>query len=234
MSFYWLVQSDRNYLVIEAAHRAAFLRSFAAVFELICCYVVTGKYNVATWYLGDSRSVGTFIDRLGQVTRACGTGLVKQKDELEPHQTGANDGGVDLIAIEEQDGVIRQDALALLVGATMQVSDRRGKIMSVPEINRFTSYFSKGPLLAYKGLLAVPFARSENDALICRDQDCLYMGQEDILYYLGRIPEGRARGRLRRPGIRLLRATALLVGKLVMADNDEGRTLSVDRCALAG
>ncbi|OYY89133.1 MAG: hypothetical protein B7Y45_13530 [Sphingomonas sp. 28-66-16] len=232
LSLFWLMQSDKNYLIIDTEHRTAFLRIFAAVFELICCFVVTGRTNVATWYLGDSRDVGGFLGRLERISRACGSGVVKPRGELEPNQTGANDGGVDLIAVEIQDGAIRRDALAYLIGATLQRSDRRGKIMGIPEINRFTGYFSAKPVLAYKGMLAVPFARSEIEELNCRDQDCLYIGQEDILYYLGRIPEGRARGRLRRPGLKLLRATASFAGKLVMADNGQGRTIPSDRCAL--
>ena len=220
MTFHWLLQSDKNYLVIDGPDREKFRIQFTAVFEQICCYAIAGYRPAAVWYFGSGRSVAEFLLRLRNLTLACGNGKPKAHDQLEENQRGANDGGVDLMAIELQDGAIRNSALAFLVGATLQKSDRRGKIMGMPEIDRFTSFFQEKPLLGYKGILAVPFPRTLIEAQNCRDQNGLYFGREDLLRFLGQAPTGRTRGHLRYPGTKLRRATESFIDGLVMVSND--------------
>lgn len=229
MTFHGLLQSDKNYLIMEAADRERFRVEFTAAFEQICCYAIAGYRPAAVWYFGSSRNVTDFLSQLRNLTLACGSGRPKSHDQLEENQRGANDGGVDLIAIELQGGGIRPSALAFLVGATLQKSDRRGKIMGAPEINRFTAFFQERPLLAYKGVLAVPFRRSLIEAQNCRDQDGLYFGREDLLLYLGQAPTGKTRGHLRYPGAKLRRATERLIDGLVIASNDADLPLRVGK-----
>jgi hypothetical protein len=225
LSFYWLITSGKNYLVVEDDARDAFLVTFRRVFEQICCYAITGRSDSAIWYLGDSRSVIDFLRRLETVTAACRSGVVKRREQLEANQVGVNDAGVDVLAIELRNGEIRADALAYLVGATVQRAGRRNKVIGIDQITRFTSYFERLPLLAYKGVLAVPFARSENDALNCRDADCLYLSQDDLPFYLGRVSVENAGGHLRHAGFRMLRATSELKASLSLASNDESRAI---------
>lgn len=234
LSVFWLMQSDKGYLIIEKKDKDDFRRAFSKAFELICCFALTGRVDAAVWYLGDSRDSAELLRRVERLSLAVGSGKPMQIENLEKNQDGANDGGVDLVAIELQNGSVPRNALAFLVGATIQATDRRGKIMGIPEINRFTSFFAQKPYLAYKGLLAVPHPFNEADMLNCRDQDCLYVAKEDILTYLGRVREGRPVGHLRHPGIALLRATAKLIKELRLSDNDQGRSVPAVACALAG
>nr|WP_303705185.1 hypothetical protein [Brevundimonas naejangsanensis] len=227
LSLHWLLQSEKDYLVVAVEDAEAFRRAFTAVFEQICCYAISGRQPTAVWYFGAGRSVKDFLSRLRDMTAACGNGQVKSFNQLERNQIGANDAGVDLIAIEVQGGQIRRNALAFLVGATLQKSDRRGKIMGMPEVNRFTAYFQRAPLLAYKGVLAIPFARSEIEELNCRDQDCLYIPREEMILFLGQAPTAAHPGRLRYPAALLRRATNTLAKSLVMASNDADRSLNV-------
>jgi len=226
LSLYWLLVSDKNYLVVEEPDRKEFLRQFANVFEQICCYAISGQSENVVWYLGDSRSSAEFLRRLETVTAACGNGAAKRPDQLEAHQIGANDAGVDVLAIETHDGEIRHNALTHLVGVTIQQASRRNKVMGVDQRNRFTGYFEREPLLTYNGVLAVPFDRSENDELTCRDNNCLYLAKDEIVKNLGRVAVNMAGAGLRRPGSKLLRATSALRAKVRLADNDEDRAIN--------
>jgi len=226
LSLYWLLLSDKNYIVVDDADRMDFNHKFANVFEQICCYAVCGQSAGLIWYFGDSRSSAEFLRRLETVVDACGNGAVKRADQLERHQVGTNDAGVDLLAVETHNGEIRRNALALLVGVTIQKSSRRNKVMGLDQRTRFVGYFDRLPLLAYKGVLAVPFERSENDELTCRDNDCLYLAKEEIVHNLGQVVLESAGKGLRHPGGKLLRATGALRAKVRLADNEQGRSIN--------
>lgn len=228
LSLYWLLQSDKDYIVVDTADRGEFNRAFANVFEQICCYAMCGQSDTLVWYFGDSRSSTEFLRRLERVTAACGNGVVKKPENLEAHQVGANDAGVDILAIEvQEDGSVRRNALAYLVGVTIQKASRRTKVMGIDQQNRFTGYFAQPPLLAYKGILTVPFARSENDELTCRDNNCLYLAKDELVENLGRVAPVRIAGNLRHPGGKLLRATGALRAKIRLADNGQGLSISL-------
>ena len=227
LSLYGLLHSEKDYIVVDEADRDEFDRIFANVFEQICCYAMCGQSETRVWYFGDSRSSAEFLRRLETVTAACGNGLAKRPEHLEKHQIGANDAGVDILAIEvQEDGSVRRNALAYLVGATIQQSSRRTKVMGIDQQNRFTGYFERAPLLAYKGILAVPFERSENDELTCRDNNCLYLAKDELVENLGRVPT-KAAANLRHPGGKLLRATRALRARFRLADNGEGLRISL-------
>jgi len=226
LSLYWLLQTDKNYIVVNDDDRNKFMKAFANVFEQICCFAIAGQSENRVWYFGDSRSSGEFLRRLALVTGECGTGAVKDAAQLEAHQVGANDAGVDILAIERHGGEIRRNALAYLVGVTIQQASRRNKVMGIDQRTRFTGYFERQPLLAYKGVLAVPFERSENDELTCRDNDCLYLAKDEIVENLGRVVLPDAGGSLRHPGGKLLRATSALRAKARLADKGTGRSIS--------
>lgn len=225
LTVYWLLQSDKDYLVIEKKDKDAFRRSFTKAFELICCFVITGRTDAAVWYLGDSRDSAELLRRLSRLSQTIGSGKPVPFDALERNQEGANDGGVDIVAIELVNGSMPRNGLTYLIGVTIQATDRRGKIMGLPEINRFASFFAPKPNLAYTGLLVVPHPYNEAEMLNCRDQNCLYVSKDEILQYLGSVREGRPRGRLRHPGVALLRATSELIAGVRLSDNDHGRSL---------
>lgn len=225
LCLYWLLLSDKSYVVIDAVDRAEFNRKFASVFEQICCYAISAQSESLIWYFGDSRSSAEFLRRLETVTTACGNGTVKRQDQLEAHQIGVNDAGVDVLAIETHGGEIRRNALAYLVGVTIQQASRRTKVMGLDQRTRFTGYFERLPLLAYKGVLAVPFERSENDELTCRDNDCVYLAKDELVQNLGRVIVDTVASNLRRPGAKLLRATGALRAKVHLADNDAERPI---------
>lgn len=228
LSLYWLLHSGKDYIVVNDADRSEFNRIFANVFELICCYAMCGQSETLVWYFGDSRSSGEFLRRLETVTTTCGTGVAKRLEDLEAHQVGTNDAGVDILAIEvQEDGSVRRNALAYLVGVTIQQASRRTKVMGIDQQNRFTGYFERTPLLAYKGILAVPFERSENDELTCRDNNCLYIAKDELIENLGRVVADKSAANLRHPGGKLLRATRALRARFRLADNGEGLRVSL-------
>jgi hypothetical protein len=226
LSLFWLAQSEKDYLVMEPDDLKAFNTEFAKVFELICCYVISSKSDAFVWYLGDSRSNAEFLRRLESVTKACGTGSVTPPKALMPYQKGVNDGGVDVLAIETLDGVIHGNALAYLIGATIQQASRMNKVIGLQQQNRFSGFFTAKPLLAYKGVLAVPFERSPYDEGHCYDANCLYWPKEEILSRLGKLDVEMVRARLRHPELNLLRATRALSAKFRLADNDVGQSIS--------
>ncbi len=185
---FWAISLKPDFIVISKTDRDAFGRAFAYVFEYICSMVMIARSPTAVWYFGDSRDVNEFMRRLATMVLIAGSGTVKSYAELEENQVGANDAGVDVLAIELHNGAVRSDSVTYLIGATIQKSDRRHKILGIDQVRRFSEYFTKKPKLAYKGILAIPFDATENEHLNCRDKNCLYISKAEILASLAAYP----------------------------------------------
>ncbi len=190
---FWVVNSSKDYTIIDKEEKERFLRNFTATFELICCLVMVARIQGGVWYLGDSRNVHEFVRRLTAVVAVAGTGEMKEPDQLRENQVGANDAGVDILAIEMRHGQVQRDAIAYLVGATIQKSGRRNKIMGIDEVQRFTDYFQRRPALVYNGVLAIPFPGTQAEALDCADRRCMYITKDEILEMLGLFPDDGSR-----------------------------------------
>lgn len=220
LALFWTVSSQSDYLIISADDHKKFIRDFPKVFEYICCMVIATRAPAAVWYFGDSRDVKEFLRRLQKVVNAVGNGGVKTFEQLQQNQTGANDAGVDVLAIPTHQGVIPQNGTAYLLGATIQRTDRTNKIVGHDQITRYREYFLAGPKLAYQGVLAIPFEGTEIDALNCRDKNCGYITKSDILKILADYPVGSsrltdirsARLKIRRES-RAMKNVAVLVGR---------------------
>lgn len=217
LTLFWVISSQTDYLIIRKEDRDAFLRLFANVFEWICCLVVKSRHDARVWYLGDSRDVREFLRRLINVVEVIGNGSTKTYEQLERNQTGANDAGVDVVAIQTRDDAVHTDSTAYLVGVTIQKSSRRNKIIGIDQVHRFTNYFQRGPTLAYQGMLAIPFEGSEAEAQDCRDRNCLYLTKPQIIKILSRYPTNNAELRdIRVPRQKMRRKSRELRGSLLL------------------
>ncbi len=185
---FWVISSGSDYLVVAKGDRDKFLREFAPIFEWICCLVLKSRQPTKVWYLGDSRNVKELLRRLGDVIMTTGNGVVKAQVDVEANQAGANDAGVDVFGIQTHGGVVRRDSQGFLLGATIQRDNRSHKIMGLKQINRFTSFFSRAPSLAFQGILAIPFPPSPIEELNCRDENCIYITKIEIIRILSQYP----------------------------------------------
>lgn len=193
LSIFWAISSSHDHIIITKNDRDNFVREFSRIFEYICCVAMAARTPSAIWYFGDSRDVREFMKRLSKVTQKIGNGTVKDFANLEENQTGANDAGVDVIAITTRNNSIYNDSTAFLVSATIQKSDRRNKIIGTDQIRRFTSYFSRGPILSYGGMLVIPYPESSSEGLNCRDKNCGYMTKNEIIQNLAQFPSDKQR-----------------------------------------
>ncbi|MFD1950688.1 hypothetical protein ACFSGX_07900 [Sphingomonas arantia] len=220
MVLFWAISSKTDYLIITKQDRTAFTTDFAKVFEWICCLIMVARSPASVWYFGDSRDVREFLRRLERMVLVAGTGRVKGFAQLQANQVGANDGGVDILAIQTRQGAVPRDATAYLVGATIQQSDRRAKIMGGGSIARFLEFFERGPNFAFHGVLAVPFEASDIDQLNCNLNNCIYLSKAELISILGQYPQdirqrlnvGTARRKIRQRS-REISNTTILVGK---------------------
>lgn len=220
MVLFWAISSKTDYLIITDDDRKAFIADFAKVFEWICCLVMVARAPASVWYFGDSRDVREFLRRLERMVAVAGTGRVRDHAAIEENQVGANDGGVDIMAIQTRDGTVPRDATAYLVGATIQKTDRRNKVVGAGAIARFRGFFERGPHLAFQGILAVPFEPTLIDEQNCRDNNCAYLAKPELIKILGDYPRDRkrrldvhvARRRMRQRSREMTQA-AVLIGK---------------------
>ncbi len=186
--FFWAINSPPELVVVDKEEVKGFGRLFDDVFEVVAAMVMAARSPSLVWRLGDSRDVREFLSRLNTITTRTGSGVVKVYDQLKTNQVGANDAGVDVIAIETRNGSTQRDLPAYLVGVTIQKSDRRKKIIGIDEVRRFVSYFLNTPRLSYLGVLAIPFVGTDLDHENCSDKQCLYITKQEVLEYLGQYP----------------------------------------------
>jgi hypothetical protein len=193
LSLFWVFSSQSDYLIVSKTDREEFVRQFSKIFEWICCLLMTSRSPSAVWYFGDSRDSREFLRRLQKVVERVGNGTVKDFNQLQVNQQGTNDGGVDILAVPTYNNVLVPNTTAFLVGATIQKTDRTGKILGHDQITRYRDYFLVGPLLAYQGVLAVPFDGTAIDQANCRDKNCVYINKAEILRILANYPVGSNR-----------------------------------------
>ncbi|MBX7540488.1 hypothetical protein [Qipengyuania sphaerica] len=169
-------------LIVDGESRSKIHSHFKNVFELIAAFSAIGQFPGYAWYLGSSRDVKKLLRRLGYVTHRVGSGVVKNIDAMDINQVNDNDGGVDVLLYRQG-----QVPIIHLVGATIQKQQRKNKIMGQREKERFRRFFQNNINLPLQGILAIPFEKSEVDALNCAEEDCLYFHAENIIDSLGMV-----------------------------------------------
>lgn len=190
MSVFNLLE-DRELCQISKEDRTGFTAHFEKIFELIAALALAGDCEGVVWWNGASRSRRTFLRQLRHIRNFVGSGRVRGEAELEENQLSVNDGGVDAFAIWTVDGKATPASRCSLLGATLQRTARRQKIVGTPELDRLRSFFNPSPLVTFEGILAIPFDLSESEAQECRNQNCRYFPIEVIYQHLSLLA-GRA------------------------------------------
>ncbi len=190
MSLFYLYDSENNLISLvgeydERFYQRQFSRQFAKLFEIISAYALSGRGEIRTQRLGDSRSSKELLVRLAEFAQFCGSGETRTENQLLASQIGANDGGVDVLGIQTLNGIATNDSQIFLVGATIQQDQRRNKIMGDQQIQRFRGFFTTFPNAAVTGVMAVPFPASIAESETCNSANCIYMARNDILARLG-------------------------------------------------
>ena len=171
---------EQNISQVTTVDRREFTKLFAPLFELISTYALAGDVNCAIWWTGKSRSREAFSRKLNSIIEFVGSGTLKNAKEMEENQLNVNDGGIDGISISTVDGKVQADAVCTILGATIQHTPRRNKIVGNDAKNRVKEFFKQKPNLIFNGLLAVPFPESISEAQDCKTADCRYMPLETI------------------------------------------------------
>jgi hypothetical protein len=174
-------QSDDDHLTLSQNAKDAVRTHFANVFEIISAYALLGRADGPIWYLGSSRSVDRLLAILGYITSRIASGEVKARHQLLANQINANDAGIDAILIERQEPFV-----GYLLGATIQKSDRRKKIIGRDEVLRFHDFFVNRIGSVFLGVLATPYEPREDERINCADRRCLYFHGDLIMELLGK------------------------------------------------
>ena len=173
--------SPNDCILLTDDTRTYIHRTFSNVFEIVAGYALLAEQTGRLWLLGSSRSVTTLLRRLHYVTKATGSGRVKVHEDLEADQKHDNDGGVDLVQI-----VGGYLPTIQILGATIQKSNRRQKVMGQSARRRIRRFFHRPVTLPIEGIMAVPFPKSDADEIMCSEEDCRYMYDENLLSALGK------------------------------------------------
>ncbi len=220
LSFFRLLESSHAVVSINDDGRNAFAKAFEKAFEMACCHALAVRGNGPVWYLGSSRSVDDLIGRLGEVCAFVGNGKLKDKKELEKFMANSNDGGVDVLCVYAPAGKVTNGSNAFLLGATVQKSSRKNKIMTNDNMDDFANLFSERPLLPFHGVLAIPFDSEEAEAQRCRERDCIYLPHPEMLRHIGiDVSEPNAASNLRHVRRQLNSLTANFISLVVVATN---------------
>ncbi len=188
---FWTINSPPEFVIVDREEVKAFGRVFDDVFEVIAAMVMAAHSPSYVWRLGDSRDVREFLSRLDKIAVRAGSGSVKAFGQLRVNQIGANDAGVDVIALGTRQGAVQRDTPAFLIGVTIQKSDRRKKIIGIDEVARFVSYFQNPPKIVFSGVLAIPFTGTELEHENCSERRCLYITKQEVVEHLGQYPTDR-------------------------------------------
>ncbi|MEO6635788.1 MAG: hypothetical protein ABIN41_09270 [Devosia sp.] len=222
LSLFLLVDGPSDLVALSKEGRRVFYRQFAKAFEIMCCHILSSRSDGPIWYLGSSRSAATLARRLSDFCAFVGTGRVKAHGALEAHLRNSNDGGVDVLGVWAPGGKVQKDANCLLLGATIQQADRRGKVIGLDNISEFKGFFAYIPHVAFQGVLAVPFEHDEAEAERCRNKNCIYIALADILRHLGtEIADQKSRAQLLRP-TRLMRIISREISQLTTVQTNDG------------
>ncbi len=220
VSFYNAAQSDRHLVSMANADRKQLVREFAAIFEFICCYALAVRSAGPVWHLGKERSTATLLRRLSEICKFIGSGAAKNFKDLEVHLAYSNDGGVDVFGVYAPAGAFQKGSQAFLLGATIQKTDRKRKIVGPEAAAEFQGLFSTVPLLPFHGVLAVPFEFDQAEAERCRIRQCIYLSRAEIILLLGtQLPHAVAKRSLRLPFAQLMDTTRRIAGEIRISTN---------------
>lgn len=173
-------QSKDDHLTLSDAAKAIIRSHFENVFEIISAYALLGRADGPVWYLGSSRSISRLLRILNHITKRVGSGTPLVRSQLRANQVAANDAGIDVILVERQN-----PATGYLLGATIQKSDRRKKIIGRDEVIRFQDFFLHRINAVFIGVLATPYDEREDELINCVDRNCLYFHADVIIERLG-------------------------------------------------
>jgi hypothetical protein len=155
------------------------------------------------------------IDHLNSVAAFLPGAILKNVGDLQDHQRNRNDLGVDVLSIKVFGGQFRQDSHMVLLGATIQKSQLRNKIMGGPEIMAFRGFFLAIPGVPIWTALAVPHDFNRTLQLNCAEQNCIYIHFEDILMHIANgVNLVTGFGGLDRVGVRLRALTRRVMPRL--------------------
>ena len=175
-------------LVMMSEHKKSIHTLFTDAFELVVAFAALGGHKGYCWRLGSSRDTRTLNKRLNYISRRVGSGLVKSINDLAINQANDNDGGIDVIHYKEP-----AEPQIRLIGATIQRTNRRNKIMTEVGKKRFRRLFQNEIALPHLAVLAVPFDSSEAEELNCAEADCHYYHGDLLIDYIGRLDDVSSR-----------------------------------------
>lgn len=204
LSLFEAIDSDGVSLEISEATTQAIRSEFAKAFEAVVCFAMLGKADGPIWYLGHIRGVHKLLKLFGYICRRVGSGIPKTHAQLNSLQRATNDAGIDVVLVERQ-----QDATMFLVGATIQKTNRRQKVIGADSRARFRAFFLQPVRATTQGVMAVPFSYSETDADLCSEKECQYLHLDLIREKLG-LSAGKALGELRHSSLALRHYTRTL------------------------
>lgn len=221
------VLEDRDLAQISKQDRAKFSKLFEPVFEVVCALALVADNEGVVWWNGRSRSRRTFLRQLNLIRDFVGSGQVRTEDQLQANQVGVNDGGVDAFGIATVQGAVGPDSNCVLLGATLQRSARRNKIVGPAELQRLDDFFFNRPNLTFTGMLAIPFLRSEAEAQDCSAQQCRYLPVDAIYRNLSLLADKQlvpvAQPYVTRLGRQLVSKSRKLAAQLAITVNGQDR-----------
>jgi hypothetical protein len=160
----------------------AFLKPFAKLFEVISGIAVANHRNGLPVLLSESRSFRSLIKALGSVCSTADRGQPKTKDQLNPLQKHANDGGIDAVVLRFDNNILHETTL---VGATIQKDNIRQKMIGHTQVGRFRNFLldnhSMNPMT---GSFAHPDQYRDHARDVCAEANCTYYHRELILRHL--------------------------------------------------
>lgn len=148
--------------------------SFSTLFEYASCVSLSGWTASKIWYLGRSRSIQKLMRILNGFCSFVGASSMRDIKDLDKYVQNSNDGGVDVLGVTAPNGILAAAPMIYLLGATIQKSNRKDKVIGQSEKARFRALFDKTPQIGFEGVMSVPFLEDDIDKDFCRDADCRY------------------------------------------------------------
>jgi hypothetical protein len=165
---------------------AAFTAPFAKLFEVISGIVVANHRNGIPVLLSESRSIASLRQALAVICKIAGQGRPKAKEDLNPRQLNANDGGIDAVVLRFENGRLHDTAL---VGATVQKGNLANKTIGPTQIGRFEGFLiDSNALRQISGSFAHPDPFKDSTRHVCAEANCHYYHRELIISHLHPLP----------------------------------------------
>ncbi|WP_147393241.1 hypothetical protein [Oceaniradius stylonematis] len=157
-----------------------FTQPFQKLFEIIAGIAIANETGGLPILLGESRSTKRqLLARLSSVCRCAERGAAKAFDQLNLNQRQSNDGGIDAVILKKKEDELQE---TILVGATIQKSHLRKKMVDPQAIHRFRGFLIDGDALSpYRGFFAHPMPYDIGRRGLCGETNCRYFHKDDIL-----------------------------------------------------